>query len=503
MGVNNPGINIFAGVPAPGVLKVTGRVFYVGNSSTYVPGGVAGTDDTAQGDTPQKPFATLNYAIKQCVAGRGDVIYGLPGHAETIAAADGALFNVAGVSFYGLGEGAARPTFTFSAVASSIRVTAANTTIKNIIGTPSINAVTNPFHIQAADCALDIEWRDSSATVEALRAVLTTAAADRLTCKVRYIGFTAGTSVVNAVRLVGCDQGRIEIDVYGICTTAWVEFVTTACKDVNVTGYTYTSGITNGSRNVVDTITGSTWWSDIIDGSAGSRYTGGSAVSVASDDISTIASNILVPTADVTTNTAARDVVGNKTDAAVTTVGTTKTIIAYVKGLLNQLGTLVNTGGTATVGDILGDPKNLALSLRVPMRTAFAKADVTAVTAWTTANSPVTIATVTGVVLCRVMGHVTTAITSTGATGTLALGVSSNTTLWIAATTANGTNFGTNDVWVGPTTTSKGNLLNNTSGWALVSNDTIKVTIATNNMTAGGMTLYVEWYPISSGATVA
>jgi len=46
-------------------------------------------------------------------------------------------------------------------------------------------------------------------------------------------------------------------------------------------------------------------------------------------------------------------------------------------------------------------------------------------------------------------------------------------------------------------------LLNNTSGWALVSNDTIKVTVATNSMTAGGMTIYVEWMPVSVGATVA
>ena len=100
-------------------------------------------------------------------------------------------------------------------------------------------------------------------------------------------------------------------------------------------------------------------------------------------------------------------------------------------------------------------------------------------------------------------GHVTTAITSTAGTGTLALGVSDNVALWIAATTADATNFATNDVWVGPTVTTKGNLFNNTSGWALVSNDTIKVTIATNSTTAGGMTIYVEWMPVSSGATVA
>jgi len=44
-----------------------------------------------------------------------------------------------------------------------------------------------------------------------------------------------------------------------------------------------------------------------------------------------------VPTADVATNTTVRDVVGNKTDAAVSVVGTTKTIIAYIKSLVQRL----------------------------------------------------------------------------------------------------------------------------------------------------------------------
>ncbi len=41
-----------------------------------------------------------------------------------------------------------------------------------------------------------------------------------------------------------------------------------------------------------------------------------------------------VPTADAETNTQMRDVVGTKTDAAVSTVGTTKTLMAYIKGLI-------------------------------------------------------------------------------------------------------------------------------------------------------------------------
>jgi len=56
-------------------------------------------------------------------------------------------------------------------------------------------------------------------------------------------------------------------------------------------------------------------------------------------DTGTVEGYHAVPTADATANARMRDVVGNKTDAAVVTVGTVATIIAYVKGLLNSLAT--------------------------------------------------------------------------------------------------------------------------------------------------------------------
>lgn len=55
---------------------------------------------------------------------------------------------------------------------------------------------------------------------------------------------------------------------------------------------------------------------------------------------------LTVATADATTNAAAKDVIGNKTDAAVGVVGTTKSIVAYLKGLLGLLTPAVLTGET-------------------------------------------------------------------------------------------------------------------------------------------------------------
>lgn len=134
----------------------------------------------------------------------------------------------------------------------------------------------------------------------------------------------------------------------------------------------------------------------------------------------------------------------------------------------------------------------------------YTKADVTAATAWNTGTQ--TLFTVTGAVLCRVYGVASTLITSTAGTGTLAVGITATPTLYLGTTTANGTtNFIANSVWVdtAPTVLSKAlAAINSQGGWVLASNSNIILTIATNNMTAGGMTLYCDWIPVSASATV-
>ena len=60
------------------------------------------------------PFATVDYAINQCTANQGDIIYVLPGHEESYTAADGFDLDVAGVTVIMLGVGADTPEFTFS-----------------------------------------------------------------------------------------------------------------------------------------------------------------------------------------------------------------------------------------------------------------------------------------------------------------------------------------------------------------------------------------------------
>jgi hypothetical protein len=147
-----------------------------------------------------------------------------------------------------------------------------------------------------------VEWRDPSSSLQAIRTVLTTAAADKLNINLKTIGITSGgTSPVNAIRLVGCDSGIVNVDFYGRASTAVVEFVTTACTNIEVYGYMYNSGVTTGAKDVVDTVTGSTWFASINDGAAGKQFSGGSASTFAPSG-STVAAGVAKKAAAVMTN---------------------------------------------------------------------------------------------------------------------------------------------------------------------------------------------------------
>jgi len=306
------------------------------------------------GKTHQKPFATIDYAVGRCAASKGDIILVMPGHTETVATAGAIACDVAGISIMGLGSGADRPTLTFSATDATMTVSAASISIENILIKPSIDSVVSPIVVSAANCYLDVEVQDASATVECVNAILTTAAADLLTVNLVYRGFIAGDACVNAVRLVGCDKARINVDFYGVAFVAIVEFHTTACHNIEIGGTFYNSGTTDLSKNVVDTATTSTWAVDGFDSAAGAAFSGGSGNAIAIGDLSAIASNvsaILVdtgttldaalavvdgyfdaPTADAVTDTTIRDAIGRKTDASVYVPGTTKSLAAYTKG---------------------------------------------------------------------------------------------------------------------------------------------------------------------------
>ncbi len=269
----------------------------VGNGDVYYVDSGSGSD-SASGKSPERALATLDAAIGKCTANQGDQIYILPGHAETVATAGAIAADVAGISIIGLGEGADRPTFTFSAVDATMIVSGASTVLKNILVKPSIDSVVSPIVVSGPDCDIDIEIQDASAAVECVCGVLTTAAAERLDLSLKYRGFIAGNACVNAVRLVGVDTARIYVDFYGVASTAVVEFHTTACHDIDITGLFYNNGTTL-TKNVVDTATNSTWSVRGWDGNSNSKFSGGDNAAMAADDASAIAAAVATAQADL------------------------------------------------------------------------------------------------------------------------------------------------------------------------------------------------------------
>lgn len=141
-----------------------GVTFWVYNGSTTAPGGIGGSDGNP--GTFQKPFATLDFAIGQCVAGRGDIILIKPGHAETLSTATALNLDVAGVAIIGLGAGLARPTFTLdTAATTTIPVSAANMSVKNCIFSANFADIVSVFTLTtAANFALEGNRIQATAT---------------------------------------------------------------------------------------------------------------------------------------------------------------------------------------------------------------------------------------------------------------------------------------------------------------------------------------------------
>ena len=223
----------------------------------FVDSGV-GVNAAGYGENPDKPFATLDYAVGNCTANNGDVIYLMPGHAETIVADSGVDIDVAGVKVIGLGWGASRPTFTFTtAVTADFKLAAASVVVENVLFLGGIDALTGPIEISGADCKLlNCEYRD--VTGEATDIIMTVNNADRLLIDgLRVIG-AAGDGGDSAVCLVGCDDAIVQnFDIYGNFDVGAIECRTTASARIKVrNGTIWTEGAED--LCIADTITGST-----------------------------------------------------------------------------------------------------------------------------------------------------------------------------------------------------------------------------------------------------
>jgi hypothetical protein len=245
----------------PTVVTNSGRNVWVDSNG-------AGTGSASQRrGTFQRPYATVALALT--AAQKYDTIFVKSGHAETIAAAGGWTPGVAGVRIVGVGYGDERPQITFAGAAgASILLNQVGCSLTNLLfinGQATASALTGPLALQASGVSIaGCEWRDSSG-FEAVRAVLSTAAFKFGFIQLRYNGLTGSSTNVNAIRLVGSVDINIDFDFYGNASTSVIEFLTTACTGIFVSGRSYNQGGSSGTKIVTDNAGSSKWMMAVQD----------------------------------------------------------------------------------------------------------------------------------------------------------------------------------------------------------------------------------------------
>lgn len=123
-------------------------IYFVGSAVTGAANVVA-----THGHNPETPFLTLDYAVGQCTASRGDVIYVLPGHVETVTAAGGLDLDVIGITIIGIGEGLLRPYVNLrDIIGADVDIDAASITVENIEFRAGVADITAAIDVNATDC---------------------------------------------------------------------------------------------------------------------------------------------------------------------------------------------------------------------------------------------------------------------------------------------------------------------------------------------------------------
>lgn len=194
------GISI-RGVPI--TVSHPGQVFWVNSTTVLAHNGVGGTDSPfPAAGTYQRPFKTIDYAVSQCTANRGDIIVVMPGHSEDISTATSLVLDVAGIAIIGLGSGSLRPDLNFSATAGSLEVDAADITMHNMTLTADVSAVVVGVNVDANGFTMDSCEMQYNATGDDFVTMIDIDAFD---------GTTISNCKLHAEEIAGCDEA-IRID---------------------------------------------------------------------------------------------------------------------------------------------------------------------------------------------------------------------------------------------------------------------------------------------------
>lgn len=222
-----------------------GQVLWVGNRADL---------PSSDGSSPDKPLSSLfgttgALARLNGTTNRGHVIFGLPGHTESVAAADAASATGAAsaFAFVGLGTGTARPAFTWTTATSTWLIDTANVAIDNaqlfLAGADAAGSaltVAAPVTVSAAGFVLrnnTIRFgfdADQIVTV----GITTTAAADDMTLEDNLCTGATAAECTTFMDLIGADRLKMRNNHFAGATSSTgvgiVRFATTASLDITL-----------------------------------------------------------------------------------------------------------------------------------------------------------------------------------------------------------------------------------------------------------------------------
>lgn len=222
----------------------SGRTFVVGAIT------LAGSGE-AQRIFSADPFGKFRYytsiaaliASARLSSSRGDTVYIMPGHTETIASATALVIATSGVQFIGCGAGNQRPTLQLTtATTATISVTGADVTFQNVI-IDGINGGIDAIAAMVTGSAegltfLDCVFLVANATNQATLAI-STLTVDHVTVKRCFFYGTNNAGTTAALQIVGGNEHVIEDNFFEGAYTAGVgaiSNITTACLRTRVVG---------------------------------------------------------------------------------------------------------------------------------------------------------------------------------------------------------------------------------------------------------------------------
>jgi len=239
----------------PVVTSQPGNVYWVNNSSVLPPGGVAGVNAPwPTAGTYLRPFNTIDYAIGQCVAGRGDIINVMPSHVEAVSTAAGIDFDVDAITVNGIGVGLDQPKVTFTATTSTVEVNADGVTINGLNFEATVSAVA--VGISVLDGADDFRIINNRFTCETLTtdeflcSILVTTS-DRGIISGNYFDMDEA-GAATGIKFAGvCLGGEVTNNyITGDYSTACINSITTAQEQILIDGNTLINGAHSGLNTV-------------------------------------------------------------------------------------------------------------------------------------------------------------------------------------------------------------------------------------------------------------